>query len=42
MYAQICTRSDNIHCWNVGQIFKQPRDGSLESNQTGYEVFIEK
>ena len=29
----------SIHSWGIRQIFKQSRNGSLESSQKGYEVF---
>lgn len=44
MYAQVCTRPDIAYIvggWVIRQIFKQSRNGSLESSQKSYEVFEE-
>jgi len=41
MYAQVCMRRYSIHSWGIRQIFKQSRNGSLESSQKSYKVFEE-
>ena len=37
--SSLYTSGYSIHRWNVGQIFKQLKDGSLESSQMGYAIF---